>query len=114
MRLITWQSLFCIELMRKHCEVFLSFGPIDFYNDSGWATLTQILRHMLRTLNLDDHVDNVLGADSSLGLCLFVKRLFVVPSHMIISLLASVQHLSTFLILSLCCHNFTQYFTGSQ
>ena len=26
--------------MSKHCEVLLSFGPIDFYNDSGWATLT--------------------------------------------------------------------------
>ena len=50
---------------------------------------------------------NVLAADSSLGLCLFVKRLNVVPLHMIISLNASVQYPSASLILSLCCYNFT-------
>ena len=50
---------------------------------------------------------NVLGADSSLRLCLFVKRLNVVPLHMIISLNASVQYPSASLILSLCCYNFT-------
>ena len=35
---------------------FLSFPLIDFYKDSGWATLNQILKHILKTLNLDDHV----------------------------------------------------------
>ena len=50
---------------------------------------------------------NVLGADSSLRLRLFVKRLNVVLLHMIISLNASVQYPSASLILSLCCYNFT-------
>ena len=50
---------------------------------------------------------NFLGADSSLRFCLFVKRLNVVPLHMIISLNASVQYPSASLILSLCCYNFT-------
>ena len=45
-------------MMSKHYGVLLSFPSIDFYNvnDSGWATLIQILKHMLKTLNLDDHV----------------------------------------------------------
>ena len=50
---------------------------------------------------------NVLAADSLLGLCLFVKRLNVVPLHMIISLNASVQYPSASFNLSLCCYNFT-------
>ena len=50
---------------------------------------------------------NVLGAGSSLRLCLFVKRLNVVPLHMIISLNAFVQYPFASLILSLCCYNFT-------
>ena len=51
-------SLFCIKLMSKRYGVLLSFPSIDFYNDSGWAKLGQILTHMLKTLNLDDHVDH--------------------------------------------------------
>ena len=39
---------------------------------------------------------NVSGADSSLGLCLFVKRLNVVLRHMIISLNVFVQYPSPF------------------
>ena len=42
--------------MSKQYGVLLSLPSIDFYNDSGWATLIQILKHMLKTLNLDDHV----------------------------------------------------------
>ena len=38
-------SLLCIKLMSKHCEVLLSFGPINFYNDSGWATPTHPETH---------------------------------------------------------------------
>ena len=45
MRIITLLSLLCIKLMSKHCEVLLSFGPINFYNDSGWATPTHPETH---------------------------------------------------------------------
>ena len=44
--------------MSKHYGVLLSFPSIDFYNDSRWAKLGQILKYMLKTLNLDDHVDH--------------------------------------------------------
>ena len=53
---------------------------------------------------------NVSGADSSLGLCLFVKRLYVVLLHMIISLNVSVQYPFASLFLSLCCRNFNSRF----
>ena len=42
-------SLLDIKLMNKPYGVLLSFPSIDFYNDSGWATLIQILKHMLKT-----------------------------------------------------------------
>ena len=42
--------------MSKQYGVLLSLPSLDFYNDSGWTTLIQILKHMLKTLNLDDHV----------------------------------------------------------
>ena len=53
---------------------------------------------------------NVSGADSSLGLCLFVKRLNVALRHMFISLNVFVQYPSAFLFLSLCCRNFNSRF----
>ena len=71
--------------MNKHYGVLLSFPSIDFYNDSGWATLIQILKHMLKTFEswwsrLSSFMPtNVLGYDSSLWLCLFVKRLKIGP-----------------------------------
>ena len=109
-------SLLYIKLMSKHYGVLLSFPSIDFYNDSGWATLIQILKHMLKTFEswwsrLSSFMPtNVSGADSSLGLCLFVKRLNVVLRHMIISLNVFVQYPSAFLFLSLCCRNFNSRF----
>ena len=109
---ITWLSLFCIKLMSKDYGILLNFPPIDFYNDRRWATLTQILRHMLKpwilliTLIILD-VNECFRSWLLTGNFLFVKRLYVVPLHMIISLNASAQYPSASLFLSLCCHNIT-------
>ena len=109
----SFTCLFYIKMISKHYGVLLSFPLIDFYNDSGWTTLSQNLKYTLKIFEpwwsrwSSFMPTNVLGADSSLGLCSFVKRFNVVPLHMNISLNVSVQHPSASLFLSLCYCNFT-------
>ena len=109
-------SLLCIEMMSKHYGVLLSFPSIDLLQrwwmgdahsnpgkhaqnfESWWSSWSSLM------------LMNVLGDDSSLGLCLFVKRLNVVPLHMVISLNVSVQYPSASLFLSSCCYNFNSRF----